>query len=61
MGCALELITSETAKENFQNTMGKGENNKADLFTKNHPPAHMKANRGEYILKGFSILQKLEN
>ena len=35
--------------------MGKGESNKADLFTKLHSPTYMKDKRGDYILNGFSV------
>ena len=33
----------------------KGKNNKADYFTKHHSPAHHKATRLQYVLKGFSM------
>ena len=42
-------------KKIFDTLWEKGTKNKADLFTKIHPPAHMKEKRKDYILKGFSV------
>ena len=51
-------LRQKRQKKIFNILWEKGENNKADLFTEIHPPAHMKAKRGEYILKEFLYFAK---
>ena len=46
-------LKEKTKNKLFKILWEKGKNNKADLFTKLHSPAHMKEKRSVYILEGF--------
>ena len=48
-------LREKQQKKIFKTLWEKGSDNKADLFSKIHPPAHMREKRKQYILKGFSV------
>ena len=54
-------LRDKQTRKDFRYYWDKGVNNEADYFTKHHPPKHHIEQRSKYILKGFSLTEKLSH
>ena len=50
-------LRQQELHQQFRIKWEPGKFNKADLFSKLHPPSHHIKKRGDYILKGFSLTE----